>query len=93
MSDKIKAHMDICKFLNNIYEAKNEDYGDRFGKARGLIPNYTLGKLYDKFSRYMNLSLRDNRQVEDETIEDTLLDLANYCIMEVMERRLENEND
>ena len=93
MSDKIQVHMDICKSLNRIYESKNEDYGDSFSKARGLIPNYTLGKLYDKFSRYMNLSLQNNRQIEDETIEDTLLDLANYCIMEVIERRLENEND
>ena len=93
MSDKITEHLEICSYLNKLYKFKNEDYGDSFGKARGLIPNYTLGKLYDKFSRYMNLSLQDNRQVEDETIEDTLLDLANYCIMEILERRLENEND
>ena len=49
-------------------------------------------KLYDKFSRYMNLSLagEDTAQV-DESIDDTLMDMANYAIMELTERRLERE--
>ena len=91
MSSKIGEHLGICSSLNELYKSKNKDYGDSFGKARELIPNYTLGKLYDKFNRYMTLSLQEDRQVQDETIEDTLLDLANYCIMEVVERRMEDD--
>ena len=28
-------------------------------------------------------------EVKDESIEDTLLDLANYCLMEIVERRID----
>ena len=33
------------------------------------------------------------QQVADESIEDTLLDLANYAIMELVEREAEKEMD
>lgn len=90
--DKLKIHADICDDIKDLYRRKNADYGDSFRKARKEVPNYTLGKLYDKFSRYMNLSLtgEDTAQVA-ESLDDTLLDLANYAIMELTERRMEKE--
>lgn len=90
--EKLKVHASICDGIKDLYRRKNADYGDSFGKARKVVPNYTLGKLYDKFSRYMNLSLagEDTAQV-DESIDDTLMDMANYAIMELTERRLERE--
>lgn len=90
--DKLEVHASICDGIKDLYRRKNADYGDSFGKARKVVPNYTLGKLYDKFSRYMNLSLagEDTAQV-DESIDDTLMDMANYAIMELTERRLERE--
>ena len=87
---KADIHMEICNQLNAIYKRKNADYGDSFAKARKEISCYTLGKLYDKFERYKQLSKQD-RQVDDETIEDTLSDMANYIVMELIERRLEAE--
>lgn len=86
----LKEHGEICDYLKELYRKKNADYGDSFAKARKEVPFYTLGKLYDKFSRISNI-LADpvNREVSDETVEDTLLDLANYAIMEVAERRSE----
>lgn len=91
MVNKGKKHMEILEHLNEVYIKKNSDYGDSFSKARKDVPNYTLGKLYDKFERFKNLTLNGNQQVDDEAIEDTLLDMANYAIMEVMEIKLENE--
>ena len=90
--DKLEIHASICDSIKDLYRRKNADYGDSFGKARKAVPNYTLGKLYAKFSRYMNLSLagEDTAQV-DESIDDTLMDMANYAIMELTERRLERE--
>lgn len=90
--NKLEVHASICDGIKDLYRRKNADYGDSFGKARKVVPNYTLGKLYDKFSRYMNLSLagEDTAQV-DESIDDTLMDMANYAIMELTERRLEKE--
>ena len=89
---KLEIHASICDSIKDLYRRKNADYGDSFSKARKAVPNYTLGKLYDKFSRYMNLSLagEDTAQV-DESLEDTLLDLANYAIMELTERKLDKE--
>lgn len=54
---KLAVHAEICDTIKGLYQRKNADYGDSFGKARKVVPNYTLGKLYDKFMRYMNLSL------------------------------------
>ena len=51
-------------------------------------------RIYDKVSRLETLLKKENKQlVNDESIEDTLIDLANYCIMEVIERNLDkNQN-
>lgn len=59
--EKLEVHASICDGIKDLYRRKNADYGDSFGKARKVVPNYTLGKLYDKFSRYMNLSLARTR--------------------------------
>lgn len=80
--------------LKTFTSAKNADYGDSFAKARKAVPNYTLGKLYDKFSRYMNLTIKGETSAQvDESLDDTLMDLANYAIMELTERRLEKEGN
>ena len=47
-----------------------------------------LIRLSDKFFRLKTLLQSGSAaQVSDESIEDTLLDLANYCLMEVVERK------
>lgn len=86
-SRRVWKHDDICKELNGIYHKKNEDYGDSFSKQfeeYGLTSSAI--RLEDKFLRFKNL-INNIAQVEDETLEDTLLDLANYAIMTVMELR------
>ena len=90
--NKLEVHAGICDGIKDLYARKNADYGDSFAKARREVPNYTLGKLYDKFSRYMNLSRlgEQNAQV-DESLDDTLMDLANYAIMDLTERKMEKE--
>ena len=66
--------------------AKNHDYGDSFhqtfieeGMAMARI------RLGDKFSRFKTLSRGGGQKVNDESIRDTLIDLANYAIMTVLE--------
>lgn len=85
--NKVDRHMDVCKDLNKIYEQKNHDYGDSFhetfveeGMAMARI------RLSDKLNRFKKLSRAGSEQkINDESIRDTLLDLANYSIMTVME--------
>lgn len=86
-SEKVQAHKELCEYLNKLYEQKNHDYGDSFHQTfleEGMaMPRIRLG---DKFSRFKTLTLaNDEQQVKDESIRDTLLDLANYAIMTVLE--------
>lgn len=89
--NKINTHLDICHILNDIYQRKNADYGDSFAKLRNEIPSAILVRIYDKYSRLKNLLEGSDQLVLDESIDDSLLDLANYCILELIERKLEGK--
>lgn len=86
MAYKPDKNETFCKYLQqmqNTYQAKNADYGDSFDK---LCNEFGLTapiiRLSDKLERIKTLSKNNSsRQVADERIEDTLLDLANYAIM------------
>ena len=83
---KVARHYAVCQKLNQIYKAKNHDYGDSFGdtyKKLGIISAVT--RLSDKMNRLMSLAVSHDAQVKDEKIEDTLLDMANYAIMTLIE--------
>ena len=49
-------------------------------------------RLGDKFSRFKTLSRGADQKVNDESIRDTLIDLANYAIMTVLEMEVENDD-
>lgn len=85
---KADKHRKICEGLNKVYINKNKDYGDSFGdmyRELGIITAVT--RIGDKFNRLKSLAKKSNEErcVKDETIRDTLLDMANYCIMTVIE--------
>lgn len=85
-SNKVRHHADICEELNEIYARKNHDYGDSFGKGYaeyGMV--MAVIRLEDKLNRLKSLIKADSL-VKDESINDTLMDLANYAIMTVIER-------
>lgn len=84
---KEDVHADICQMLHETYKAKNADYGDSFALVRRKYPNAILIRLNDKLNRLETLLNGSHQHVNDESIDDTLLDLANYCIMELVERR------
>ena len=51
-------------------------------------------RLGDKFNRFKTLSRSGEQKVSDESIRDTLIDLANYAIMTVLEMEVAgNETD
>lgn len=83
--DRVSKHAKICEQLNKTYEQKNHDYGNSFGetyKKLGVISAIT--RISDKYNRICSLANK-SAMVKDESIKDTLLDLANYCIMTVIE--------
>ena len=84
--NKIEIHKNICDSLNDLYKKKNQDYGDSFGKSYkeyGLTMSCI--RLEDKLNRLKSLNKNGNAQVKDESIQDTLMDLANYAIMTLIE--------
>lgn len=91
--DKYECHSSICSKLNDIYIRKNKDYGDSFAIVRKNIPNSVLVRLWDKLLRLNNLMQNNDKHLVDESIEDTLMDMANYCIMELVEREVEAESE
>lgn len=84
---KVERHKELCLAMNALYAKKNHDYGDSFhatfeeeGMAMARI------RLSDKLNHFKSLSRKGSeQQVADESIKDTLLDLANYAIMTVLE--------
>lgn len=75
---------DITNSMIQTYQAKNQDYGNSFEKTLdrfGLVAS--IIRLSDKMNRIESLSQK-KAKVESESIEDTLLDLANYAIMTVI---------
>lgn len=77
----------IVKRMADTYRAKNADYGDSFGQSVKEF-GYTaaLVRMSDKFNRLKNLIQTDaEAQVKDESIKDTILDLACYSVMLAIE--------
>lgn len=83
--DNVTHHRMVCDELNKLYEKKNHDYGDSFHKSYEEF-GLTMAaiRLDDKLNRFKTL-IKAESKVKDESIRDTLIDLANYSIMAVME--------
>lgn len=97
-NELVKSFKNITSKMAETYEKKNHDYGDSFSKSLdkfGLVASVV--RMGDKMNRieslinksiqnpaYPSVSVKDVNLVKDESIKDTLLDLANYAIMTVM---------
>ena len=95
--DRIDRHKELALTLNDIYKSKNYDYGDAFGESCDEFgPVAGLIRMNDKMNRLKSIINENHEQkVSDESIKDTLLDLANYSLMlEVWfeGKRIENGN-
>lgn len=83
-SQKIKPKIKIETILNkkkDLYYKKNADYGNSFEELMdeyGLIA--LIIRLTDKLNRIKSLQ-KNEQQVMDESIKDTLMDLSNYADM------------
>lgn len=88
--NKIAMHDQICAQLNALYAQKNNDYGDSFGKSYseyGMV--MPCIRLEDKLNRLKSLTVHNVRQsVQNESVVDTLMDLANYAVMTLVELKL-----
>ena len=91
---KTSPFKEITNEMFNLYEIKNKNYGDSFSKQ---FQEYGLTsvciRLEDKLNRLKNLNKQISEakngivdiNVDDESIKDTLIDLANYSVLAIME--------
>ena len=82
---------EITNEMYIIYKNKNSDYGSSVSDTYrdfGMIS--FLVRLSDKLNRLKTIYNKDTK-VKDETIYDTLIDLANYSILAILE--LENDEN
>ena len=84
LAGNVQSFMNITNAMAKTYAAKNHDYGDSFKKSLdefGLVA--AVVRIGDKMNRIKSLII-NKAEVRGESIQDTLLDMANYCIMTVM---------
>ena len=91
--DRYTRHKQLTDELTQIYQQKNHDYGNSFGKTfetLGIISAVT--RITDKYNRLVSLATGQPQQVKDESIIDTLKDMANYCLMTIIELEQQENN-
>ena len=83
--DNVEQFKKMTAKMAELYEEKNRNYGNSFDKSLDedglLVSKIRLG---DKYNRFSSLLKQKSEGTSDESIVDTLVDLANYAIMTVM---------
>lgn len=85
-NDKSKKFKEITNEMIELFERKNSDYNnsihDTYNKYGAVA---YLVRMEDKINRVRSLTQSNNQKVEDERIHDSLVDLANYSILMLLE--------
>ena len=79
------AFRDIINGMYGTFKAKNHDYGNSFSELFAECGmTYAYGHMAEKLKRVKSL-MSDEAKVKGESMRDSLLDLANYAILTIME--------
>lgn len=84
---RVEKFKKIAEEITSLYEQKDKAYGDSFGSTYdklGIISAVT--RISDKTNRLCRLATNPDIDDLGESIEDTLKDLAAYCIMTLAAR-------
>lgn len=84
----IKDLEEILKELQIIMVRKHQDYGPyNIAHAPGGAMNGLIIRMHDKLERLQNLYYNKSDTPNYESVEDTLIDLANYAIIGLLVQR------
>jgi len=81
MPDRLGQMKAVQKEALELFQRKNEDYGDAFAKYG---PTGVIMRMEDKLHRFMSISQSGICLVNTESLRDTLIDLHNYAAMAIM---------
>ena len=87
LKEEIAIFNEYTEVMKAVFAKKRADYGptseetfEKFGPVSMVI------RMHDKLGRLDNLLGKNHTPlVKDESAEDTLLDLANYCLITLLE--------
>ena len=80
--EQVETFVSIVKEMTELYAKKNHDYGNSFDEGCNKIgTGYPLGRLLDKMNRLIACMGKEDEMQINESIEDTLKDLACYSVM------------
>lgn len=94
---------DIIDQMVSTFEKKNHDYAG--SDAKDMMKNFMecedygikmssgiITRMSDKITRMKNLMRTRTKKVKDESLIDTVQDLANYCILLIIALKRENND-
>ena len=86
--NRLGIYQYILSNLEDTYKKKNSDYGNSVGDTYEKFGDVSfLTRITDKYNRILSLADKGEcGEVKDEALEDTILDLANYCLLWLVER-------
>ena len=78
--------------LSNLLIKKNKDYGDSFGKTLEKYGDISfMVRLEDKINRLESIIKKGEINVTSESENDTLMDIAGYCLLKIIENEKQGE--
>ena len=91
--DRLGIYQTIINNLEDTYKRKNSDYGNSVGDTYEKFGDISfLTRITDKYNRILSLADKGEcGEVKDEALEDTILDLANYCLLWLVEREYKEQ--
>lgn len=80
---ELLSYEEVMQKLHDVYVRKNSDYGDSFSKSLNKYGEVAaMVRIEDKKNRLDSLFGKENdRMVLNESLDDTIEDIANYFIM------------
>ena len=89
INEEIAMFKELTTQMGDTFAKKRHDYGQTTEETyKKFGPVSMLTRMHDKMGRLDTLLVSgDVNYVKDEKVEDTLLDLANYALITILEMR------
>lgn len=82
--------------MAELYELKNKDYGSAIERGMDKLGNmYIASMIFNKTERFLNLVNKSEEDINFESLEDTLMDLAVYATegLRVIQKKREDKEE
>ena len=92
MNEQSKRFYEILETIKNLHDAKKHDYGNsdvfanfRLSELAGISPwKGSVVRMGDKYARISNFIKKGDFKFKEESIKDTLMDMAIYSLITIV---------